>query len=114
MEVVSARPARNAAGAYKGCGSDVSGISEACEDCGSACEDGVDGISGIDGSGMGVEVLGKLAYYRGDSIEFSAEVQLRHCGHLCPATARCRTRTRFDSNSKVEFGLGLVTIYFTS
>ncbi|CAL2277767.1 unnamed protein product [Prunus armeniaca] len=76
IEGVSSRLARNAAVACEGCGSDVNGIFEACEDCGSACDDGVDGISGIDGSGMGVEVLGKLADYRRDSVEFSAEVQL--------------------------------------
>ncbi|CAL2264235.1 unnamed protein product [Prunus armeniaca] len=29
-------------------------------------------------------------------------------GQLCPATTRCRTRTSFGSDSKVEFGSGPV------
>ncbi|CAL2264896.1 unnamed protein product [Prunus armeniaca] len=87
IEVVSPRPARI-------CGSNISGISQACKDCGSsrlgvseACEDGIDGINGIDGSKMRLE--GQF-------------------GHLCPTFARCRTHTGFDSNSKVEFESGPV------
>ncbi|CAL9000614.1 unnamed protein product, partial [Prunus brigantina] len=44
--VVSSRPARNAANACEDCGSSRLGVSE-------ACEDGIDGISGIDGSRLG-------------------------------------------------------------
>ncbi|CAL2238770.1 unnamed protein product [Prunus armeniaca] len=52
--------------ACEDCGSDKLGISEACEDYGSsrfgvseALEDGIDGINGIDGSGMGVHLGGE-------------------------------------------------------
>ncbi|KAI5316210.1 hypothetical protein L3X38_045386 [Prunus dulcis] len=49
----------------------------------------------------------------GDSAEFSARVKVKiqfegQIGQLCPTFAKCRTRTRSDSNSKAEFGSGPV------
>ncbi|CAL2266004.1 unnamed protein product [Prunus armeniaca] len=82
IEGVSPRLARNVAGTCEGCCSDGSGISEACKDCDPPCEDGVDGVSGIDGSGMGVGTYGKCPIYRGDSTEFSTEVALEFLGIL--------------------------------
>ncbi|KAI5351974.1 hypothetical protein L3X38_004865 [Prunus dulcis] len=51
---------------------------------------------------------------RGDSVEFSVEVEALslylewQIGHLCPIFAKCRTRIGSGSNSKAEFGSGPV------
>ncbi|CAL9019035.1 unnamed protein product, partial [Prunus brigantina] len=67
---------------------------------------------------MRVGIFGKCLIYGGDSAKFSAEVVLEFIefwlegqfGQLCLTTVRCRTRTGFDSDSKMEFGSGLVKI----
>ncbi|CAL2229023.1 unnamed protein product [Prunus armeniaca] len=50
-------PATNSSN--QGCGLDRSGISETCEDYGPACEDGIDGINGVDGSRLELRLGGE-------------------------------------------------------
>ncbi|CAL2267078.1 unnamed protein product [Prunus armeniaca] len=80
IEALSPRPARIAARPARihiiGCGQDRSGISEACEDCVPACEEGIDSINGVDRSGLEV-CLGGENFNSENSVWLDPSVRVR-------------------------------------
>ncbi|KAI5324507.1 hypothetical protein L3X38_033580 [Prunus dulcis] len=62
---------------FIGCGPDRSGISEACEDRGSACEEGIDSINGVDGS----RIRGKNYVWLDPSVRVRRQPSVTRCSH---------------------------------